>query len=402
MLTRRRLLGLLLGGLAAMLAACADAIESRLPSPTRTPTARPTPPATRSPAPSPSPGTAEPSLREAIAGMLLVGFRGLTPSEAAPTIRSIADDGLGGVLLFSVDQPTGGPRNIASPAQVAELTAALQEAASRSLIVAIDQEGGRVARLGPAHGFPDTSSAASLGATGDPSMTRTAAAELADTLCRAGITLNLAPVVDLAVNPDNRVIAGLGRSFGADPAIVVEHAAAFVEAHHAAGIDCAIKHFPGQGSAAGDTHMGVVDVTDAWAEIELEPFTRLVEAGLPNAVMTAHIHNDALDSERPATLSTPTLMGILRERIGWEGPIISDDLQMAALSDRYGYEEVVAFAIEAGIDLLLVANQVRYDPDVVPRTIGIVESLVASGRVSEERIRASWHRLAGLRGAVRG
>jgi beta-N-acetylhexosaminidase len=399
MLTRRRLLGLLLGGVATLLAACAAAIESRIPRPSLTPVPSPTTAPTASPTPSPR-APAEPSLHEAIAGMLLVGFRGLTPRDAEPTVRSIAEEGLGGVLLFSVDQPTGGPRNIASPEQLTELTAALRGASAGSLIVAVDQEGGRVARLGPAHGFPDTRSAASLGATGDPSVTRVAATEIAASLHQAGITLNLAPVVDLAVNPDNSVIAGLERSFGADPATVVAHAAAFIEAHHAAGVRCAIKHFPGQGSATGDTHLGVVDVTDEWTEVELQPFAQLIAAGLPDAVMTAHIHNDALDPDRPATLSAPTLMGLLRERIGWEGPILSDDLQMGALTDRHGYDEVVALAIESGVDLLLIANQISYDPDVVARTIGIVESLVASGRVSEERIRASWRRLGALRRAV--
>lgn len=399
MLTRRGFLGVLLGGLAALLAACADAIRSGLPSTTATPTPTAEPTPERSVVPSPGDGQPEPPLREAIAGMLLVGFRGMTPDEAAPTLSSIAGDRLGGVILFSVDQPTGGPRNVGSPSQVADLVGALQAAAGGSLIVATDQEGGRVARLGPVHGFPATRSPAELAATDDPAVTRGAAAAMAATLRQAGVTLNLAPVVDLAVNPTNPIIAGMERSFAAEPERVVAHAAAFIEAHHEAGVHCAIKHFPGQGSATGDTHLGVVDVTDEWTEAELEPFIELVAAGLPDAVMTAHVHNAALDPEHPATLSALMLTGILRERIGYAGPIVSDDLQMRALADAYGYHEVVALALEAGVDLLLVANQIRYDPDAVPRTIDIVEQLVASGRISEGRIRASWRRLEGLRSA---
>lgn len=361
------------------------------------PTAKPTPQPTAGR--SPGDGVPDPPLREVIAGMLLVGFRGMTPDEAAPTLMSIADDRLGGVILFSVDQPTGGPRNIRSPAQVADLVAALQAPAGGSLIVATDQEGGRVARLGPEHGFPATRSAAELGATDDPAVTRSAAAGMAASLRQTGVTLNLAPVVDLAVNRANPIIAGMERSFAAEPERVVAHATAFIEAHHDAGIRCAIKHFPGQGSASGDTHLGVVDVTDVWTESELEPFTELVAAGLPDAVMTAHVHNATLDPAHPATVSALTLAGILRERMGYAGPIVSDDLQMPALADAYGHDEVVALALEAGVDLLLVANQVHYDPDVVPRSIGIVEELVASGRISEERIRASWRRLEGLRTA---
>ncbi len=332
--------------------------------------------------------------------MLLVGFRGLTvaDADADATRRSIATDGLGGVLLFSVDQLTGGLRNVASPDQVRALVSGLaSEATVAPLLVAIDQEGGRVARLGPAHGFPDTPSAAEMG-RGDPRSTRAAARAMAETLASVGITLNLAPVVDLAVNPNNPIIAGVERSFSADPAVVINHATAFIEAHHELGIHCAIKHFPGQGSAGADTHLGVVEVSDAWTDAELRPFAALVAAGLPDAVLTAHIFNAALDPNHPATLSVPTITGILRERMGFDGPVISDDLQMGAIRDAYGYEEAIALAIEAGVDLLLIANQLVYEPEVAKRTIDIVEGLVREGRITEERIDASWQRISLLKG----
>ena len=151
--------------------------------------------------------------------MVVVGFRGLTPDEAEPVRALIADGTLGGVILFSVDQLTGGPRNVESPDQLRSLVAALSGAATAApLLVAIDQEGGQVARLGPSHGFPATRSAADLG-RGDPSETAAAAAGIAATLTDVGVTLNLAPVVDLAVNPDNPSIAAVDRSFSADPAV---------------------------------------------------------------------------------------------------------------------------------------------------------------------------------------
>jgi beta-N-acetylhexosaminidase len=331
--------------------------------------------------------------------MLVIGFRGRTAGEADATLRQVSELGLGGVVLFSVDQPTGGPRNVESPEQLAALVGALQSAATRvPLLVAIDQEGGRVARLGPAHGFPSPPrSAAELGRLDDLDLTRSEARAAADVLTAAGITLNLAPVVDLAVNPVNPIIAGVDRSFGADPDRVVAHASAFIEAHHDAGVRCVLKHFPGHGSSTTDTHLGVVDVTDTWTDLELEPFAALVSGGWTDAVLTAHVFNARLDPGRPATLSHATITGILRERLGWDGAVLSDDLQMGALRDAYGYDEAVALAIQAGIDLLVVANQLVYEPDAAARTVDLVEGLVRSGRISEARIDESVARIARLR-----
>lgn len=400
MLSRRRfLIAGLVTGAGVLLAACAAAVESILPSTTASPSATPSPsPSATPPTPSPSPSPVGPSLREKIGQMLLIGFRGLTADAADATRRQIAAGEVGGILLFSVDQLTGGPRNVDSPEQVRGLVDALSASAPGSpLTVAIDQEGGMVARLGPAHGFPATSSAATLG-QGDPSATAAAARAMAETLRSVGVTLNLAPVVDLAVNPDNPIIAGVERSFSADPDVVIAHASAFIRAHHDIGVRAAIKHFPGQGSATGDTHAGVVDVTDVWTDVELEPFAALVGQRLPDAVLTAHIFNGRLDPDHPATLSQPTITGILRQQLGWDGAVISDDMQMGAIRDAYGYEEAVALAIEAGVDILLIANQLVYEPDIAPRTIDIVEGLVRSGRIGEERIDASYRRILALKG----
>lgn len=398
MLSRRRfLVGGLLALVSALAAACAAVIGSQLPTPSSEPSRAPSP----TPEPTPSPSPAGPGLRERIGQMLVVGFRGLTPEEAAPTRDLIAAGTLGGVILFSVDQPTGGPRNVESPEQLRALIADMAAAAPATtpLLVAIDEEGGQVARLGPQHGFPPTRSAAELG-QGTPSETRDAAAAIARTLAGVGVTLNLAPVVDLAVNPDNPIIAGIGRSFSADPAVVTSHARAFIEAHHAAGIRSAIKHFPGQGSATGDTHLGIVDVTDEWTDVELEPFRTLVADGLPDAVLTAHIFNATLDPDHPATLSHATVDGLLRHDIGFDRAVISDDLQMGAIRDAYGFDEAVALAIEAGIDLLLVANQIVYEPDVATRIVDLVEGLVREGRISEARIDASYRRILALKGVA--
>jgi beta-N-acetylhexosaminidase len=396
MLSRRQFMMVgLLGFISAAAAACAAAVGSSGPSSSSRP---PSPSLTPGSTPSPSPAGA--ALRDRIGQMLVVGFRGATPEEAEPVRRLVADGTLGGVLLFSVDQQSGGPRNVDSPEQLAGLITALaEEAATVPLLVAIDQEGGQVARLGPAHGFPPTRSAAELGG-GDPSETAAAAAEIASTLAAVGVTLNLAPVVDLAINPDNPIIAGIDRSFSADPAAVTAHAGAFIEAHRAAGIRTAIKHFPGQGSASADTHLGVVDVTDEWSDVELEPFRALIGQQLSDAVLTAHIFNARLDPAHPASLSAATADGLLRADLGFGGAVISDDLQMGAIRDAYGFDEAVALAIEAGVDLLLIANQAVYEPDVAMRAVDLVERLIREGRISEARIDASYRRILELKGVA--
>ena len=397
-LTRRRFLKVAgWAGVAAALAACDVGRVS--PSTVPSGSAALTPSATPSATPSPTPtatATPGPTLRQQIAGMLLVGFRGTTAEEAGATLADIRDLGLGGVVLFDFDTPTGQRvRNIVSQAQLTELVAALREAAGdRPLIVAVDEEGGQVARLDPDHGFPATLSAAELGARNDPAFTRARAGELAATLRGVGIDLNLAPVVDLNLNPSNPIIGALDRSFGADADLVVAQAEAFVAAHREIGVRTALKHFPGHGSATADTHLGVVDVTSVWQAVELEPFRRLVADGLADAVLTAHVFNADLDPEHPATLSRPIVTGLLREQLGWEGVVISDDMQMGAIRAQYGYPEAIALAIEAGIDLLTIANQQVYEEGIVGTTIDLIEGFVRDGRISEARIAESAARLA--------
>ena len=392
-LTRRRFLTGLGGGLAlGVLAACG--IE-RSGQPTPTPSAKAGATDTPTPEPSAKPG---PSLRDRIGQMLLVGFRGLTVEEASEIASDIRDRNLGGILLFDTDQPThSAVRNVESPAQLTALISGLQSLARTPLLVAIDEEGGLVARLDQRHGFPPTISAADLGARDDVAFTGRAGEEIAKTLDSVGVNLNLAPVVDLNVNPSNPIIGSLGRSFSADPAVVTAQAEAFVEGHRAVGVHTTLKHFPGHGSSTGDTHLGVVDVTGTWSTIELEPFRNLVHDGLADAVLTAHVFNSKLDPEHPATLSKPTMTGILRNEIGWDGVVISDDMQMGAIRQAYGYSDALQLAILAGVDVLTIAQQQVYEPGIVESTIDLIEGLVTDGSLSEARIDESYRRIQSLK-----
>jgi beta-N-acetylhexosaminidase len=259
--------------------------------------------------------------------------------------------------------------------------------------VAIDQEGGRVSRLNPEQGFPATRSQAEIGATDDPDAAFEAGRAMGATMAAAGIDLDLAPVVDVDVDPTSPAIGALERSFSADPSIVAAMAEAEIRGLHEFGVRAAIKHFPGLGSARANSDLGVADVTATWTEAELEPFETLIGSELPDAIMSAHSLDRRRDPDAPASLSRATIEGLLRQRLGWSGVVITDDLGAMAITSRFERNEAVARAIEAGNDLLLFANLSEDPFDDVTRLVDSVVGFVASGRISEARIDQSAARL---------
>lgn len=389
----------LFGAVGFVLAACGVRTPTVEPSALPSASSEPTP----TPAPSPSAGattTLGPSLRQKIAALLVIGFRGATLDDA-PWLRSaLADDGLGGVILFDRDQLTGSDRNIRSPEQLLALTVELRAAApGRQVIIAVDQEGGVVTRLSPAHGFPAVASEAEIGA-GTVDAARAWATTIATTLSSVGINLNFAPVVDLNVNPDSPAIGALDRSFSANPDVVVEMATVEIDAHRVARVRTTLKHFPGIGSSTTNTDFGVADVTNTWTRAELEPFQRLIATGDADLVMAGHVVNGQLDPDRPASLSRSTVTDVLRGELGWSGPVVTDDLQAAAIDAAFGRDEAIVLALEAGCDLLLFANQQVYDPAIVDAAITAVSAAVETGRLSEARIDESVARAGQLFAAV--
>jgi beta-N-acetylhexosaminidase len=339
------------------------------------------------------------TLLDKVGQMLLVGFRGYEVDATAPVAKDASERNLGGIVLFdqemtAIELPG---RNVKSPAQLKTLSHSLQTFAKTPLFVSIDQEGGRVNRLKSRYGFPETLSHEELGRKNDLAFTFSHAEMIAKTLAEVGINLNLAPVIDLDANPDNPIIKGKKRSFHSDPEVVAQHAIEFAKAHHKHGVLICPKHFPGHGSAMGDTHLGLVDVTKTWSERELIPFQRLVESGLCEVMMTAHVFNANLDAEHPATLSKKTLQGILRDKLGYRGLIISDDMEMKAISAEYGLENAIHFAIDAGVDLLCFGNNMSYDLNIGEKAIGIILHLVESGKISETRIDESFQRITVLK-----
>jgi len=341
-----------------------------------------------------------------VAELLLVGFSGTEVAGNDEVRHLVCDVKVGGIILFERDTATGRPRNLVGPEQVHRLTADLQvlatTCAGRPLLIAADNEGGRVMRLSPRLGFPPFPSAQELGRSDDVNATRAEARRMGALLREAGINWNLAPVVDVAVNPQNPAIVALGRSFSSDPARVTAHARAFIEGMHEAGILTALKHFPGHGSSLGDSHAGFTDVTDT-ADLtrELAPYRALIALDLADSVMTAHVFNRGLDPWDPATLSRYTVHRILRGWLGYHGVVVSDDLLMGAIVSHYGLEEAAVAALGAGVDVLLISqDSARGTPGASERVVAAVDRALADGSLSRSRVAAALDHVAALRSRI--
>lgn len=273
--------------------------------------------------------------------LFVIGFPGTEPDSDVESL--IRDEGVGGVILFA--------RNLVDPPQVRRLTAHLQSFSSAlPLLIATDQEGGIVLRIG-SDGAEATPwpGAMSLGAAASADLTRRVGAGIARELRAMGINMNLAPVLDVNVNPSNPVIGV--RSFGADPHRVAENGVAYIEGHHEAGVLATAKHFPGHGDTAFDSHLALASVPhaiDRLEAVELIPFRRAIAAGV-DAIMTAHVAFPAVepDPATPATLSPAVLTGLLRQRLGFDGLVITDCMEMKAIADHVGTVEGAVRAIAA-------------------------------------------------------
>jgi beta-N-acetylhexosaminidase len=318
--------------------------------------------------------------REAALGCLFPGFEGLEPPE---WVRRRLAEGLGGVVLYA--------RNVKSREQLTTLTAALR-AEREDVLVAIDEEGGDVTRLEASTGSSYPGNAA-LGAVDDVALTERVAAALGADLREVGVTLDFAPVADVNSNPQNPII-GI-RSFGADVDLVSRHVAAFVHGLQSAGVAACAKHFPGHGDTSADSHLELPTIGADRAALfarELPPFRAAIEAGT-HALMTAHILVPSLD-DAPATLSRIFLTELLRNELGFEGMVMTDALEMRAISATVGVEEGAARAIAAGADALCFGHDLG-DDDVEQVAVAL-EDAVEAGRVTEERLLEAAARTGGV------
>ncbi|AMP90104.1 glycoside hydrolase family 3 protein [Legionella pneumophila] len=351
----------------------------------------------------------EVSLRDKIGQMLILGFQGKVVDEKSPIAQAIEKDNIGGVILFDFNQQSQTfDKNIESPEQVNQLNNQLQiltQKANRKyhrdnlpLLVSVDYEGGNVNRLHPRYGFPAMPSAKDVGSM---SLERAdASAELmANTLKSTGFNLNFFPELDVNINPDNPIIGKKGRSFSSIPEIVTQYAQLYTEQFIKHQIHCSYKHFPGHGSSLSDSHLGFVDVSDTWSEQELIPFLQLLSQ--PNhcdMVMIAHIVNRKLDmTGLPASLSYQIINGLLRRDLKFDGVVITDDMQMKAITNYYGLETAVTLSINAGADMLIFGNQLVEKFQDSKEIIDMIEQKVRSGEISEQRINEAYQRIVKMK-----
>jgi len=325
----------------------------------------------------------EDDIKKMIGHMLIVGFDGTKVSKKSQIVQDIQKYDVGGVILFDKDYTTHKTKNIKSPKQLAKLTQTLKGYAKKPLFISIDQEGGKVARLNPQAGFAKIPSAVAVSKYSYKDTVATYNKQ-SIMLKKAGINMNFAPVVDLAVNPKNKVIVGMGRSFGSDPRQVVEYAKVVIDEQSKEHIVSVLKHFPGHGSSNADSHEGFVDVSETWSPEELKPYYGLLESQHVDAIMTAHVFNKHIDDTYPATLSYKFNTLLLRNNMKFTGVIISDDMQMGAIAKKYTLKERITLAINAGVDMLLFANQL--DNVSVKQLVDVIMNQLKAGAIPISRI----------------
>ncbi len=335
------------------------------------------------------------SIEAKIGQMVMIGINDRTNISASdPLYKEIAAGLVGGVVLYE--------KNIArteSSDRLKKLVREMQKAAPVPLFVSIDEEGGKVHRMKAKYGFIDIPSAAELGRKDNIDSTYSQTKKLADVMAAHGINLNYAPDIDLGTNPSNPVIAKLDRSYSANHEVVSRHGLASVKAHHDAGVKTVIKHFPGHGSSTTDSHKGITDVTNLWNVVEIFPFHDLIKSGQVDGIMTAHIINCRLDSAcLPATLSYTIINGILRNILNYQGVVFSDDMQMYAISKNYGLENAIKLSINAGVDVIMFANNVNLNDQISATKVHqLILDLVKKGEISEERIDEAYKRIIALK-----
>ncbi|MDP2302408.1 MAG: glycoside hydrolase family 3 N-terminal domain-containing protein [Ignavibacteria bacterium] len=326
--------------------------------------------------------------REKIAQMIMVGFPGKFLNDSVKV--DLAERNLGGIIYFAA--------NIDNPQQIKLLSDTIKMTASTPPFIAVDQEGGRVARLNFNNGFDSTLSAHKLGTIfNSENITRAEAAKMAEWLVQSGMNVNLAPVVDVNVNPTSPAIGNLGRSFSSNPDTVTFHASWFIDEFNKKGIVTTLKHYPGHGSALNDSHLGFTDITTTWSDSELIPYQQLISNGFTDFVMPGHLFNANLDSVYPATLSYKTVTNLLREQIGFNGLTITDELFMQAITNNYGFEESIVLAVNAGNDILLYRTNMKDGSSLASQVIDIIEQKVINGIIPQERINESYARIISLK-----
>ena len=330
-------------------------------------------------------------IEKMISKMVILGFSGENINPNDEIYKNIKS-GLGGVILFDKDPNDKNKRkNVRNKEQLKKLTSQLQAISKEKLLISIDQEGGIVQRLKKEDGFVDTLKASEVALNGE-SFAKQTYGLLAKDLKESGINTDFAPVVDLAINKENKVIVTRGRSFGESSKEVIKYSSIFVDELKKQNVISVLKHFPGHGSSLGDSHLGFVDITNTWNEKELEPYKYFIKNNKVDMIMSAHVYNKNLDEINPATLSYNINTKLLRNKLGFQGVLVSDDLQMYAISKHYNLKQTLTLAINSGVNMLLFANQLA-KPITLKEIVDTVYAQVLNKEISLEQIIKSNERI---------
>ncbi|MEE0978752.1 MAG: glycoside hydrolase family 3 N-terminal domain-containing protein, partial [Muribaculaceae bacterium] len=331
------------------------------------------------------------TLKQLAAQMLIIGFQS-DSLETDPNLRHyLTEIKPGGIILFDIDLTKKGglgSRNIKNPQQLAHLTQQIKQTAGYPIIIAADQEGGLVQRLKPQYGYQQIPSAHKIGTEiNNPDTTLHYASVMAQQLKQAGINMNLAPELDTH-SPQCPVIGKLNRAYSSNTDTIALHASITINQLLKNNIIPVAKHFPGHGSATADSHYGLTDVTQTWTPDELRPFKKLIDANTLPAIMTAHIINKNIDPDNPATLSHKTLTQLLRQTLGYNGTIITDDLYMKGIISNYTIPQAIITTINAGADMIIIGNNINtgFEPDRPQKIINIIVDAVKQGKIPQQRL----------------
>ena len=327
------------------------------------------------------------TLRDKIGQMIWASFSGSRLHDT--TKVDLKQRNLGGIILFA--------GNIKNPTQVKLLNDTIKMFSKTQPFIAVDQEGGKIARLSASNGYKATYSAYRLGVFGKEDSTRKTAVTMAKWLKDGGFNIDLAPVADVNVNPVSPAIGKLERSFSKNADSVYYHAKWFIDEFNKLKILTSLKHFPGHGSAVSDSHLGFTDITKTWSETELTPYKSLIANGYDGMIMLGHLFNKNLDPVYPSSLSKSVVTSLLRNQLGFNSVTITDGMSMQAITLNYGFEESIELAVNAGIDILLYEYNLKNNSSVVRQIVDIIEQKISQGKIPASRIDESYNRIIALK-----
>ena len=336
-----------------------------------------------------------PELEQQIGQMIMVGIRGthLNGEAMEQTRQQITDGDIGGIIFFK--------HNIKNSRQFRIFVKSIKSLSSNhELLLAVDEEGGKVRRLRKSQGFEEFPSAAHVGSKLSIDDAYGLYSRMANQIFNTGLNLNLGPVVDVNINRLSPAIGQLNRSYSRDPGAVFNYGEAFIRAHNDAGVLTTLKHYPGHGSSREDTHNDLTDITNTWRRSEQIPFTRLIDSSDVDLIMAGHLFDRSKDKKYPASISRQHIQKTLRDELGYSGVVITDDLQMGAIIKRYNLEEIVIAAVNAGCDILQFSDPLTLDSDLPARIRTIIIDGITAGKIDPNRIHESYERITMLKQSI--